>query len=112
MIKTGILNPQILSFLARICHTNTLVIADRGAHHLRGNMLGTDLLGASKMLRGHGCFSSVPVLGEAYPWCSSLEESCKIYYYSRALQAVEAQIYRRDLGNLEYRKPTDDYQTW
>jgi D-ribose pyranase len=30
MLKTGILNPQILSLLARLRHTNTLVIADRG----------------------------------------------------------------------------------
>ena len=30
MIKTGILNPQILSLLCRVRHTNTLVIADRG----------------------------------------------------------------------------------
>jgi D-ribose pyranase len=30
MIKTGILNPHILSLLARVRHTNTLVIADRG----------------------------------------------------------------------------------
>ncbi|MHC1783514.1 MAG: RbsD/FucU domain-containing protein [Anaerolineaceae bacterium] len=30
MIKTGVLNPQILSLLARVRHTNTLVIADRG----------------------------------------------------------------------------------
>ena len=30
MLKTGILNPHILSLLARIRHTNTLVIADRG----------------------------------------------------------------------------------
>lgn len=30
MFKTGILNPQILSLLARVRHTNTLVIADRG----------------------------------------------------------------------------------
>ena len=30
MIKKGILNPQILSLLARIRHTNTIVIADRG----------------------------------------------------------------------------------
>jgi D-ribose pyranase len=29
MINTGILNPQILSLLARIRHTNALVIADR-----------------------------------------------------------------------------------
>ena len=30
MIKTGILNPHILSLLARVRHTNTIVIADRG----------------------------------------------------------------------------------
>jgi len=30
MIKQGILNPQILSLLACVRHTNTLVIADRG----------------------------------------------------------------------------------
>jgi D-ribose pyranase len=30
MLRTGILNPTILSLLARVRHTNTLVIADRG----------------------------------------------------------------------------------
>jgi len=30
MLKTGILNPFILSLLARVRHTNMLVIADRG----------------------------------------------------------------------------------
>lgn len=30
MLKKGILNPQLLSLLARIRHTNALVIADRG----------------------------------------------------------------------------------
>jgi D-ribose pyranase len=30
MIKNGLLNPQLLSLLARVRHTNTLVIADRG----------------------------------------------------------------------------------
>jgi D-ribose pyranase len=30
MLKSGILNPHILSLLARVRHTNTLVIADRG----------------------------------------------------------------------------------
>lgn len=30
MLRTGILNPHILSLLARVRHTNTLVIADRG----------------------------------------------------------------------------------
>jgi D-ribose pyranase len=30
MLKNGILNPQINSLLARIRHTNTLVLADRG----------------------------------------------------------------------------------
>jgi D-ribose pyranase len=30
MLKSGVLNPQVLSLLARVRHTNTLVIADRG----------------------------------------------------------------------------------
>lgn len=30
MLKTGVLNPQLASLLARLRHTNTLVIADRG----------------------------------------------------------------------------------
>ncbi|MFI5356595.1 MAG: D-ribose pyranase [Opitutales bacterium] len=30
MLRTGILNPRVLELLARIRHTNTLVIADRG----------------------------------------------------------------------------------
>ncbi|HEX4343847.1 MAG TPA: RbsD/FucU family protein [Verrucomicrobiae bacterium] len=30
MVKTGVLNPHILSLLARVRHTNTLVISDRG----------------------------------------------------------------------------------
>lgn len=30
MLRTGILNPALLSLLARVRHTNTLVISDRG----------------------------------------------------------------------------------
>lgn len=30
MLKTGLLNPAVLALLARVRHTNTLVIADRG----------------------------------------------------------------------------------
>src|SRR3954463_1270059 len=30
MLKAGILNPKLLSLLARVRHTNTLVISDRG----------------------------------------------------------------------------------
>ena len=30
MTKTGLLNPHLLALLARVRHTNTLVIADRG----------------------------------------------------------------------------------
>ena len=64
------------------------------------------------MLRGHGCFSIGPVLEEAYQWCSSLEESCKIFYLTRMLQMSRATIAQGDLGDLEYRKHTDDYQSW
>ncbi len=34
MLKTGILNPHILSLMARVRHTNVLVIADRGFPYL------------------------------------------------------------------------------
>jgi len=30
MLRTGIINPAILSLIARVRHTNTIVIADRG----------------------------------------------------------------------------------
>jgi D-ribose pyranase len=30
MLQTKILNPQLLSLLARVRHTNALVVADRG----------------------------------------------------------------------------------
>jgi D-ribose pyranase len=30
MLKTGLLNPRVLDLVARVRHTNTLVIADRG----------------------------------------------------------------------------------
>ena len=30
MLKTGLLNPRVLELIARVRHTNTLVIADRG----------------------------------------------------------------------------------
>ena len=33
MIQTGIINPHVLSLLARIRHTNTLVIADWAFPH-------------------------------------------------------------------------------
>ncbi len=36
MLKTGILNPQLASLLARVRHTNTLVIADRGFPYWSG----------------------------------------------------------------------------
>lgn len=36
MIRTGILNPQLLSLLARTRHTNRIVIADRGFPSWKG----------------------------------------------------------------------------
>lgn len=65
------------------------------------------------MLRGHGCFSTGPLLEEAYQWCSSLEEACKIMYLTRMLQL--AQVGVPALGGAEhreYRKHTEDYGTW
>jgi len=65
------------------------------------------------MLRGHGCFSIGPVMEEAYQWCSSLEESCKIYYLTHTLQAAKSALAQEGgLGDMEYRKHTDDYKTW
>lgn len=36
MIRTGILNPNLLSLLARVRHTNRIVIADRGFPSWKG----------------------------------------------------------------------------
>ena len=44
------------------------------------------------MLRGHGCFSIGPVLEEAYQWCTTLEDACKIIYHTRVLQLAQAGI--------------------
>lgn len=64
------------------------------------------------MLRGHGCFSTGPMLEEAYQWCVSLEEACRVLYYLRTLQ--QAQIALETQGNqaLEYRKHSSDYKNW
>lgn len=65
------------------------------------------------MLRGHGCFSIGPMLEEAYQWCSSLEESCKMMYLTRMLQLARSMPLEQDsTGHIEYRKHTNDYQTW
>jgi len=65
------------------------------------------------MLRGHGCFSIGPLLEEAYQWASSLEESCKIYYLTRTLQVARMALAQEGgLGDMEYRKHTDDYKAW
>jgi L-fuculose-phosphate aldolase len=76
--------------------------------------IAAKLLGEYKifMLRGHGVFSIGPVLEEAAQWCSSLEESCKMYYYTMTLRAAQAALSETGLGKLEYRKHTDDYQDW
>ncbi len=63
------------------------------------------------MLRGHGSFSTGPVLEEAFQWSSSLEESCKIYHYTKTLQAAQKTIADSGIGELEYRKHTDDYES-
>lgn len=65
------------------------------------------------MLRGHGCFSTGAVLEEAFQWCSSLEEACKVLYHTRMLQL--AKVATPALGgarSLEYRKHADDYGKW
>ncbi len=65
------------------------------------------------MLRGHGCFSTGPVMEEAYQWCSALEEACKVLYFTRMLQLAQVAIPK--LGGaetLEYRKHSADYKNW
>lgn len=64
------------------------------------------------MLRGHGCFSTGPLLEEAYQWCSSLEEACRIMYLTRMLQMAQAGSDLTGGTHLEYRKHTDNYGTW
>lgn len=65
------------------------------------------------MLRGHGCFSTGPLLEEAFQWCSSLEEACKILYLTRMLQLAQVGVPALGGGeHREYRKHTDSYTTW
>ncbi len=64
------------------------------------------------MLRGHGSFAIGPTMEDAYQLTSSLEESCRIYYYTKTLQAANATISQHGLGDLEYRKHSEDYDTW
>lgn len=65
------------------------------------------------MLRGHGCFSTGPVLEEAFEWCSSLEEASKIIYLTRLLQLAQVGVPALGGGaHLEYRKHSDEYGAW
>jgi len=65
------------------------------------------------LLRGHGVFSTGPVLEEAFEWCSVLEESAKVIYLNRMLQLAQVAI--PALGGaktIEYRKHADDFAKW
>lgn len=65
------------------------------------------------ILRGHGVFSTGPVLEEAYEWCSVLEESAKVIYIHRMLQLAQVGIASMGTAKtIEYRKHTEDYKTW
>ena len=80
-------------------------MADKVSEALRGYKV--------TMQRGHGCFATGPVLEEAYQWCSSLEEACKILYMTRMLKLAKVGI--PALGgaeHVEYRKHSDEYQSW
>ena len=63
------------------------------------------------MLRGHGCFSIGAVLEEAFQWCSSLEEACRVLCYTRWLQNG-LMTGSSKVQNLEYRKHAGDYEKW
>jgi L-fuculose-phosphate aldolase len=64
------------------------------------------------MLRGHGCFSTGPVLEEAYQWCVSLEEACRVLYYLRILQQAQVALETQGDKTIEYRKHSDEYKNW
>ena len=63
------------------------------------------------MLRGHGCFSIGAVLEEAFQWCSSLEEACRVLCYTRWLQNG-LMTGSSKVQDLEYRKHAGDYEKW
>jgi L-fuculose-phosphate aldolase len=65
------------------------------------------------MLRGHGCFSTGPLLEEAYEWCSVLEESCKVIYITRMLQMAKVGMTGLlQSDRIEYRKHSEEYKSW
>lgn len=75
MLRNGILNPALLSLIARVRHTNTLVIADRGFPYwpqietvdlalVDGIPSVLDVLGA---LRGHGIYGQAWMAAEFVP---------------------------------------------
>jgi L-fuculose-phosphate aldolase len=64
------------------------------------------------MLRGHGCFSTGPMLEEAFQWCVSMEEACRVLYYLRTLQQAKLALASQDGQALEYRKHSAEYKSW
>jgi L-fuculose-phosphate aldolase len=54
------------------------------------------------MLRGHGCFAVGQTLDEAFQWVSCLEESCQIVLAAKTIGEPF----------LEYRKMSEDYESW
>jgi L-fuculose-phosphate aldolase len=64
------------------------------------------------MLRGHGCFSTGPVLEEAFQWCVSMEEACRVLYYLRTLQQAQIALETQVDQALEYRKHSNEYKNW
>lgn len=64
------------------------------------------------MLRGHGCFSTGPMLEEAYQWCVALEEACRVLYYLRTLQQAQIALETQSAKTIEYRKHSDKYKSW
>jgi L-fuculose-phosphate aldolase len=64
------------------------------------------------MLRGHGCFSTGPMLEEAFQWCVSMEEACRVLYYMRTLQQAQIALETQGSQTLEYRKHSAEYKDW
>ena len=63
MITTGILNPQILALLARVRHTNALVIADRGFPCQHCRLLARSTRQRPKNYGGGLAVVPVPIFG-------------------------------------------------
>ena len=104
MLKKGILNPNLLSLLARVRHTNTLVIADRGFPYWPeietvDLSLVDDVPTVRQVLRAmHGNY----VFGAAFMAEEFLQENSRAVHddYRQLVSPIEIQFE----GHVEFKK--------